>query len=416
MDYIASKDYLEVVGASVISDVDFDVISRLYQPLIGYKAAMLYFTLVNYMNQCEAEVFAHEYFFTLMQIAPSDFLQARKVLEAAGLIKTYLKLDGDMKKYTYVIYAPKSPKDFFSDVLFKGLLVRYLGEKEAIKLALHYQTKIDTKGMKDISANFVDVFQPDLNDESFDAKMPLNLKDNKALKVDTQFSYEDFFTHLKTAMMVNEDAFSHNEVVEIERIATLYGLDVITMADIVMQSFNERNKKGMRVDFNLLKERAINQAKFSTINRKVDSGKTYIKISGRTALADELKIMEEISPKLYLQSKQDGIAPVTADLNLINYLSENLGLNNAVINAVINYCLKMCDNRLTRNYVEKVASSVKRAKVTTALDAMNYLTNRPDKPKIINERNKKAPKVLEKDDDAFDEKEYQDILKRLEEK
>ncbi|MCQ2753125.1 MAG: DnaD domain protein [Bacilli bacterium] len=411
MEYLASKDYLEVVGASVISDVDFDVIARLYQPLVGYKACMLYFTLVNYMERSENELFPHEYFFTLMQITASDFLQARKALEAAGLIKTYLKVEDDLKKYTYVIYAPKSPKDFFSDVLFKGLLVRYLGEKEATKLALHYKSKLNLDGYKDVSASFVDVFQPDLNDASFDAKMPTNLKDNKALKVDTQFSYEDFFTHLKTALMVSEEAFSKAEVTEIERIATLYGLDVITMADIVMQSFNERNKKGNRVDLNALKERAINQAKFSTIARKVNKGQTYIKISGRTALADELKLMEEISPKMYLQSKQDGVAPVTADLNLINYLSENMGLSHGVINALISYCLKMCNNRLNKNYVEKVASSLRREKITTALDAMNYFEARPISPRFNEAKTKRGKTPVNHDDNSYDEAEYEDVLK-----
>ena len=50
MNYVGSKDFLEVVGESIISNVDIDVVTRLYQPLIGYKASMLYLTLVNYIN------------------------------------------------------------------------------------------------------------------------------------------------------------------------------------------------------------------------------------------------------------------------------------------------------------------------------------------------------------------------------
>ena len=124
MNYVGSKDFLEVIGESIISNVDIDVLSRLYQPIIGYKASMLYLTLVNYINYQEGEIISHENIFKLMQIDPGDFLNARKALEACGLMKSYLKLDNDTKYYTYVIYAPKSPKDFFTDVLFKGMLVK----------------------------------------------------------------------------------------------------------------------------------------------------------------------------------------------------------------------------------------------------------------------------------------------------
>lgn len=413
MNYVGSKDFLEVIGESIISNVDIDVVTRLYQPLIGYKASMLYLTLVNYINYQEGEILNHENMFKIMQIDPGDFLNARKALEACGLMKTYLKLSEDAKHYTYIIYAPKSPKDFFSDVLFKGLLVRYIGEKEATKLALHYKVDVDLNGAKDISANFVEVFQPDLDDDSFDAKMPTNLKDTKALKVDTEFSFEDFFMHLKTAMMIKEDAFSKEECDEIERIATLYGLDTITTCDIVAQSYDDTKKKGFRLDTISFKERAIAQAKYSPIIRKNNENKRYIKISGKTALADEIRLMETLSPKLFLQEKQDGAPPVTADLNLLNYLNEVMQLNKATINALISYSLKMCNNRLIKTYVEKVAATLKRAKINTALDAINFLNDKNDKPKKSFNKVKNNQPAPIKDDDSFDEEEYDKLLKDI---
>lgn len=417
MNYIANKDFLEVKGASIISNVDFDVVSRLYQPLIGYKASMLYFTLVNYVNYNEDELLNHEHIFKLMQILPGDFLLARKALEAVGLLKTYLKIDNEIKHYTYVIHAPKSPKDFFADILFKGLLVRYIGKDEATKLALHYQVNLNLYQAKDISANFMEVFQPNLDDASFDEKMPKNLKDTKAIKVDTNFSFEDFFNHLKTALMINENAFSKDECDEIERIATLYGLDVITMCDIVAQSYDEHKTWGKRVNFNALLKRAVNQAKFSQIARKNDTNKTMIRIAGKTALADEIRLMEELSPKLFLQQKQDGAPPVTADLNLLNYLNDYMGLNRGTINAIINYCLNACNNRLTRSYVEKIAASVKRAKINTALDAINYLENSFDKPHQ-NKSTKKENTINNekvKEDESFNEDEYDELIANLHE-
>ncbi|MCQ2792171.1 MAG: DnaD domain protein [Bacilli bacterium] len=410
MNYVGSQDFLEVISESLISNVDIDVVTRLYQPLIGHKASMLYLTLLNYVNYNEGELLIHDNLFRVMQISPGDFISARMALEAVGLMKTYLKNDDDVKNYIYILYAPKSPRDFFTDVLFKGLLVRYIGEKEATKLALHYQVNADLKDAKDVSANFVEVFQPNLDDDSFDAKMPTNLKDTKALKVDTDFSFEDFFTHLKTAMMIKEDAFSDEECSEIERIATLYGLDTITTCDIVAQSYDESKRKGSRLDFTAFKERAISQAKFSPIIRKNNENKRYIKISGKTALADEIRLMETLSPKLYLQEKQDGVPPVTADLNLLNYLNEVMGLNRSTINALISYSLKMCDNRLVRAYIEKVAATLKRAKINNALDAINFLNEKKEKPKKTYGKKKIDQPNIKKDDDSFDEAEYEKIL------
>lgn len=417
MNYVGSKDFLEVIGESIISNVDIDVVTRLYQPLIGYKASMLYLTLVNYINYQEGEILNHENMFKIMQIDPGDFLNARKALEACGLMKTYLKLSEDAKHYTYIIYAPKSPKDFFSDVLFKGLLVRYIGEKEATKLALHYKVDVDLNGAKDISANFVEVFQPDLDDDSFDAKMPTNLKDTKALKVDTEFSFEDFFTHLKTAMMIKEDAFSKEECDEIERIATLYGLDTITTCDIVAQSYDDSKKFGFRLDTIALKERAMMQSKYAIIERKNRRNETFIRSSGRTVVANEIDLMTKLSPRLYLELKQEGVPAATSDLSILNYLSEHTDLNNETINALIDYCLKACNNRLNRLYIEKVATSLKRAKINNAIDAMNYFNKRREKFHKINTNVQKAETKNEKENpETSDEEEFEKLLKVIRKK
>lgn len=418
MVYVGSKDYLEIYGASIISNVDIDVLSRLYQPIIGHKAAMLYLTLMNYIKHNEGELLTHDDLFTLMQITSAEFLNARKALEASGLLKSYLKIDDDIKKYVYVVYSPKAPNVFFDDVLFKGLLVRYIGETAAYKLALHYQINIDLTGMKEITASFVDVFHPDFKDSCFDAKMPSNLKGNKAIKIGTDFSPEKFFSHLKVALMINESAISKEEVEEIERIATLYGIDTLTIADIVAETYDENKRKGSRIDMTTLKERAINEAKYKIVNKKVNEQEKWVRISGKTSLAKEIDIMQNpnTSPSDYLSMKQDGAPVVTSDLRLLDYLNDNMGLSRPVINALINYCLKMCDNRLNRNYVEKVAASLKREKIDNALDAINYLENKKSATKNpITSKPKKENKVVEesRDDESYDEDEYNELIKSL---
>ena len=47
MDYISPKDIYEIRIASLVSNIDKDVIIELYQPLIGYTASILYLTLLK---------------------------------------------------------------------------------------------------------------------------------------------------------------------------------------------------------------------------------------------------------------------------------------------------------------------------------------------------------------------------------
>jgi len=405
------KDYFTVNATAFISNVDVNVITRLYQPIIGYKAAIVYLTLVNYSIDNVSELIAHEDLFDIMQISARDFLYARRTLEGASLLKTYESYEKEIKKFTYVIYPPKSPKDFFNDVLFRGLLTRNIGEKNTLKLSQPYKLNIDLNNSKNVSAKFLEIFQPNLDDGTFKVNINENLIDNKSLKVDTNFSYEDFFTQLRLSYNILDKAFSKKELDEIERLSTLYGLDMITVSDIVSQCFDATQKVGSKIDLNTFKERAINEAKYSTIVRKTKQNKTYLKMSGKTVLANEIDLMERLSPKSFLQNRQDGMAPVTSDLKLFDWLSSECRLANGVINALISYCLKNCDNRLDRNYVEKVASSLKREKVTTALDALNYLENRTGKVS----KTKVNKKVVDnkKEDEEFDLDEYNALLESV---
>ena len=60
-------------------------------------------------------------------------------------------------------------------------------------------------------------------------------------------------------------------------------------------------------------------------------------------------------------------------MKIINDISKKFQLPNAVINALIDYVLATNDNILARALTEKIAASLAREGVTTAIDAMNYL-------------------------------------------
>ena len=64
-------------------------------------------------NERVSPLCTHEQVFLRMRMPASAFVDARRYLEAAGLLKTFVSEGEDFKIYHYELYAPKSPSGFF---------------------------------------------------------------------------------------------------------------------------------------------------------------------------------------------------------------------------------------------------------------------------------------------------------------
>ena len=126
--------------------------------------------------------------------------------------------------------------------------------------------------------------------------------------------------------------------------------------------------------------------------------------------------MEKTSPANWLKLLQNNTTPANADLNIVNELSLNYGFSNGVINAIVDYVLHKNKNILSKNYCEKIASSLARENISVTVDAMNYL----NKITILSKNNNAIKNIEPKDEktDSKNEKEsslsdseMEDILK-----
>ena len=70
---------------------------------------------------------------------------------------------------------------------------------------------------------------------------------------------------------------------------------------------------------------------------------------------------------------QQGTKPARSDIAIVNSLSKDYGFGNGIINVIVEYVLYKNSNVLSKNYAEKIASSLAREGVSTTVDAMNYL-------------------------------------------
>ena len=422
MVILSNNDAFSVRLATLVANYDYETLSNLYQPLIGYSALSLYFTLLGEASlQKVTSISRHESLLAKMQISVGDFLKAKKALEAVGLVRTYLEDNNGAKIYHYDLYAPKTPNEFFNDTLLYGLLIAYVGEIDAKKLNSFYSVGKIPEG-NEVSASFKEVFHPDFESNAFLKALQSDpsIGRNRA-QMKLEFTYERFFTALKEVSQISEKAFSKSELKEIERLASLYGVDESYAAKVVANNYDPTQEKGKRLNLvkitNAFMEETsmIGQSSFNN-SREFSNNYQSGLVSSDSALANKINMMESVSPKDFLRYLQNGTEPATPDLKLINELSKKFKLNNAVINVVVEYCLIKNKNILSKAYCEKISACLARSNITTAIDAMNYLksTNSKSRKKASYEleeyssstpskENKKEVVNKEEDDEDWDQ-------------
>ena len=394
MHILKDNDYLEVNLNSLVADYDRLTLTNLYQPIIGFKAVSLYFTLLTEVeNQKINSIIEHKTLFNRMQINVSDFVDSRKYLEAVGLLKTFVSDLKGNKLYQYELYAPKTPKLFFDNTLLYGMLIKSIGEQEATKLKNIYNINRSPEGTE-ITASFTEVFAPDFDDPAFRKAMEGtgNIISRQTAKLDSGFSYELFFTYLGEHSQIKSSAFSKKTMKEIERLATLYGIDEESTAQAVIELYNPIAEKDERIDFEELGERFKEQYNFQYLYVRGGGDNRSSIIRSETDLARKINLMEKLSPRDFLAVLQNGVTPANVDLKLLNDLSGVFKLPNCVINALVDYVLTVNDNILSRVLTEKIAASLVREGVKTTIDAMNYLKKNKLKKK------KTSKEVTDKED------------------
>ena len=418
---VKENDYLEVNLNSLVADYDRLILTNLYQPIIGYKAVSLYFTLLTEAdNQKINPIINHKTLFDRMQMSASDFVDSRKLLEAVGLLKTFVS---DMKEnsfYQYELYAPKTPKLFFDNTLLYGMLIKCIGENDAAKLRNIYLINRKPEGTE-ITSSFIEVFAPDLDDPAFRKAMAGSgsVVGRQTAKLNSGFSYELFFKHLSEISQIKAEIFSKEDMKEIERLATLYAISEEAAAQAVSELYDPYGEKGNRIDFEELAKRFMDETNYRFISNRRFNKKPG-GVSGETALANKINLMERVSPKEYLSALQNGTVPATSDLKIINDISKKFGLPSAVINALIDYVLTVNNNILSKAYAEKIAASLAREGVTTAIDAMNYLKKIRKRGKKKDTSGNTITEVTETTHETSEEEEEptlsrSEILKQLEE-
>ncbi len=386
---ILPADTYLVVNKTVISDSDRKLVSILYQPIIGYTAVSLYFTLLDDLDKLElmSGDLTHHHLMATMQLALDEIVVARKKLEACGLLKTYFK-EGSVNQYIYLIYSPMSAHEFLNHPILNVVLYNNLGKQEYDKIVNYFKLPtITLKDYEDITSSFDQVFTS-CHGNFFEIKDEIKKKEKRPLDISSNIDFDMLISSIPKSM-VNDRCFSKDNRELINALSFTYQLDTLAMQGLVRDSLNE---KGM-IDKNLLRKSCReyyqfeHQGELPTIIYRKQPEYLRKPEGDQSKWAKMVYTFENLTPYQFLKAKYKGAEPTDRDKRLIENLLIDQKLNPGVVNVLIAYVLKINHEQLKKSYVETIAGQWKRLNIETVEDAM----------KICEKEHKKMKKVLSKD-------------------
>ncbi|HIT10518.1 MAG TPA: DnaD domain protein [Candidatus Onthousia faecigallinarum] len=393
---VLPADKYIVVNKTVLHEEDRRLLTMLYQPIIGYTAVSLYFTLIDDLDSLyrTSEDLNHHHLMATMQLKLEEIIIAREKLEAVGLLKTYMK-EGNVNSYVYLLYSPISANEFFNHPILNIVLYNNIGKKEYDRRQQLFKVpKINLKEYQDISLKFNDVFSSS-NLKPFEVIDSIEVRQEAKMELNRVIDFDELISSIPSSM-VSSRCFTEDVKELINSLAVVYQLDTDAMKGLVRNAINE---KGL-INREELRKSCRNYYQFENMGKLptliYQKQPDYLKQpEGDTSKwAKMVYTFENTSPYDYLKSKYKGAEPTKRDLRLIEDLMVEQKLSAGVVNVLISYALKLNHQKLNRNYLETIAGQWKRLNVETVEEAMRLTEKEYKKMKKIAAKNETKPKTV----------------------
>lgn len=394
MRTVLPADTYKVFNKAFLTPQAKDVLVSLYQPIIGLSAVSLYLTLYNDLNEeYESIEYTHHHLLSIMMTNLDTIIEARKKLEAIGLLKTFYKED-EINNYLYVLYAPISAADFLNHPILNVVLYNNLGKVEYEHIVDKYRAKkVNLHDYKDITTSFNEVYKS-VNGYNIPNEDIVSEKTRK-LVIDSNIDLSLIISGIPR-QMVSDRCFNKNNLDLIIYLAYLYKIDNLNMQGLVRNAINE---KGM-IDTDELRKlcrnyyQFENNGKLPTLIYSTQPEHLREPVGDKSDLAKIIYTFENISPLDLLKSAYNGAEPTDRDKKLVENLMLNQQLPPGVINVLIDYALKVNNKKLNKEFIETIAGQWKRLNIETVKEAMDIC--RKEHKKII--KNKPVLKTKKTED------------------
>ncbi len=370
---VLPADSYIVINKTILNDKDRNILFQLYQPIIGSIAINLYFTLWSNLdrNNINSMEYTHHFLMSNMRLKLEDIMEAREKLEAIGLLCSYVK-KGNINEYIYELYSPLDPNEFLNNPILSITLYNHVGEKEYKKLVeLYKEIKFNKKDYENITLKFNDVFEV-VNTDFIELS---DIKKRNSLEISVNSVDINNVLSLIPDEVLNKNI--NNETKElINKLYFIYNFNDDVMSKII------RNSIGLKQTINndLLKENAKkyycfeNRGKLPSIIYKNQPEYLRSKVSNTSLKSKMIYQYETLSPYEFLCNKTDVEKLNKSETNLLEMLLIDYNLKQSVVNVLIDYVLRINNNKLVKNFISIIALEWKTSKIETVEEAMRQAT------------------------------------------
>jgi len=363
LETLRRSDTFIVSGEGLCSEIDYQVLSLLYQPIIGQRAFTLYMTLMNLMNRQDfiSDEYLHSDLESILGLKVSEIEQERFKLEAIGLLDTFFANDA----FSYEIKLPLSARNFINDGILGEYLIAAITKTRFKKLLKIFKVKAPNKKQKyNISKAFNEIFPAiDTEENEYEGDLVANKTRTFSRLSNYNFDWRLFSESIDKEIY---DVENLTEAVKakIEQLSYVYSLDELRMAEIFLKSLDDDNM----INIELLSKNA--RSNYTTDQIDPNREEVQTKPIDTDNLVDYFKT---ISPKDLLSELGDGLVS-SADLRHVERLIDEVGLNSGVVNVLLAYIAKTKGANLpSYQYIQKVGMGWKRDKIDSVELALDYI-------------------------------------------
>ena len=392
-DNLLPADVYKIVNQSVLTEVDKKNLTSLYQPIIGASAVSLYLTLWGDLDKTEqvSDLYTHHHLMVVLKSRLDKIEEARKALEAVGLMKSFIKRNESVNEYLYELYSPLSAYEFFNDPLLNVVLLNNIGEEEYSLLKENYKKRtIKKDDFEEITTTMNETFKsiPSTSLEE------IRKTEKLGLNIESRIDF-DLVEKSIPKGLINSRTFNKRVREVINKLSFTYNIDTIKMIEIIRMSIEDIGliNKEKLIETARKNYEYNNNGRLPTIIYRCQPEYLKSPTGDTSSKGRMIAVFENTTPNDFLRGRNNGAAPSKVDLQTLESLAINYDLPAGVINVLVDYVLKVNDNKLTRNYIEQIASTFKRKNIKTVLDAMNELRKKNRKTEGVSKTSVTKQKV-----------------------
>lgn len=361
-------------GRSELLKDEANVLSLLYVPMMEEFSLQLYMSMMS-LHALKVNG-NYDLLMKLNHLTLEELECCKEDLEKLQLIKTYF-YEG---LHQIVIQPPKSLQEFLKHEVLPRLYLQKMGPELYHELIAYFQLKPADLLGKEISSSFdSSIFK------NYSSKQEQQLQEVIGNSVKSNFN-QQLFLQIATETMFPTILRTSQNLKIIEELFNRYSPTIREMVNKVANCVDVNN------NFD------IEKLKKSMVDSLIDVPK-------------DVSNPLEWKAEQFLQHKQPDIPLIEADLMIIELLRTKYSFDDSVINVIIDYALTNGKGQLNKNYVEKIATTFKRNKVSDLQSAKQSLSF--DKPtKSVKRAVKKVEYQIDSDEKA-DPKAIAEVLAKL---